>query len=89
MGFVPVMWALWGASFLLMLGVSIIGARLTRNEEAQIFLSDSSNYAKSEQDAISATRNRIRPLKRIVMGLLGIMTLLVVAYYAVDIMHRF
>jgi hypothetical protein len=48
MGFVPIMWAVWGVSFVFMAGISIFAARLGRNEEAQIFLADSSSHVKSE-----------------------------------------
>ena len=89
MGFVPVMWALWGASFVLMLGVTILSARLGRNEEAQIFLADSSNTAKSEQDAILARVNKIRPLRKTTLVLVGLMTVVVIGYYVLDVFHQF
>jgi hypothetical protein len=89
MGLFPVMVSLWGVSLALMLGVSIYAARLGRNEEAQIFLADSSNHVKQEQDAIAARVNRIRPFKRWVMVLAGAMTLLVVAYFLVDVFRQF
>ena len=43
MGFVPVMWTLWGVAFLFMAVASIYSARLGKNEEDQVFLSDSSS----------------------------------------------
>jgi len=89
MGFVPIMWALWGASFLLMVGVSIVAARLTRNEEAQIFLADSSSHVKSEQDAIKARMSKIRPFRLTTLGLVGAMTVIVVSYYIVDVIRQF
>jgi hypothetical protein len=88
MAFVPVMWVLWGASFLLMLGVTIIASRMTRNEEAQIFLADSSSHVKSEQDAITAKINKIRPIKRATLGLVGLMTLVVAGYYVLDVVRQ-
>ncbi len=89
MGFVPIMWAVWGASFVFMAGVSIFAARLGRNEEAQIFLADSSSRVKTEQDAIVARVNKIRPLKMTALGIAGLMTVIVVGYYLFDIFHQF
>ena len=89
MGFVPIMWAVWGVSFVFMAGVSIFAARLGRNEEAQIFLADSSSHVKSEQDAILARVNKIRPLKMTALGIVGVMTTIVVVYYLFDIFHQF
>ena len=89
MGFVPIMWAVWGVSFVFMAGVIMYAARLGRNEEAQIFLADSSNRIKSDQDAILERVNKIRPVKKIALALVGVMTLVVVGYYLFDIFHQF
>ncbi len=89
MGFVPVMWAFWGASFVFMVGVSILAARLARNEGVQIFLADSSNYEKSEQDAIAARVSKIRPLRLTSLGLAGVMTVIVIGYYRLGVAHSF
>ncbi len=89
MELVLVMWALWGVSLVFMAGVSIFAARLGRNEEAQIFLAESSNQEKLEQDAIAAKVSKIRPLKVTSLGILGVMTLLVVGYYVVDVFKQF
>jgi hypothetical protein len=89
MGFISIMWAVWGASFVFMAGVTIFAARVGRNEEAQIFLADSSSHIKSDQDAIAARVGRIRPLKRISLALVGVMTVVVLGYYIFDIFHQF
>ncbi len=89
MGLVPIMWAVWGVSLVFMAGVSIFAARLGRNEEAQIFLAESSNRVKSDQDAILARVNKIRPLKMTALGIAGSMTVIVLAYYLIDIFHQF
>jgi len=83
------MWAVWGVSLVFMAGVSIFAARLGRNEEAQIFLADSSSHVKSEQDAILARVNKIRPVKMTALGIMGVMTVIVVVYYVIDILHQF
>jgi hypothetical protein len=89
MGIVPIMWAVWGVSLVFMAGVSIFAARLGRNEEAQIFLADSSSHVKSEQDAILARVNKIRPVKTTALWIAGAMTAVVVVYYLFDIFHQF
>lgn len=72
-----------------MAGVTIFAARVGRNEEAQIFLADSSNRIKSDQDAILARVNKIRPLKLTALGIVVVMTVIVVGYYLFDIFHQF
>jgi hypothetical protein len=73
----------------LMLAAIIYAARLGRNEGAQIFLADSSNHVKSEQEAIAARVGRFRPLKRSLMVLAGAMTFLVVAHFLIDLFRQF
>ncbi len=89
MALVPVLLSVWGVSLALMLGVSIYVARVGRNEEAQIFLAESSNHVKSEQDEIAARVGKLLPLKRSVMILAGAMTLVVVVYFAMNVLHQF
>jgi len=89
MGFVPLMWALWGAAFFFMAAISIYASRLSRNEEDQIFLSDSSSHAKSEQTAIAARMGKIQPVRRTALALMGAMTLVVLGYYILDMIRQF
>lgn len=89
MGFAPIMWGVWCASFVFMAAVSILAARLGRNEEAQIFLADSSNHEESEQAQIAARVNKIMPLKRTARLLVALMTAVVIGYYVLDVMHQF
>jgi hypothetical protein len=89
MGFVPIMWAVWGVSFVFMAGVTIFAARVGRNEEAQIYLAESSNRVKSDQDAIQARVGKIRPVKMTALAMVGVMTVIVVGYYLFDIFHQF
>lgn len=89
MGFVPLMWALWGAALFFMAAISIYASRLSRNEEDQIFLSDSSSHAKSEQTAIAMRMGKIQPVRRISFALMGAMTLVVLGYYILDMVRQF
>jgi hypothetical protein len=89
MGFVPLMWAFWGAAFFFMAAVSVYSSRLTRNEEDQLFLTDSSSHAKSEQQAIAVKVGKIQPLRRTAFLLAGAMTLVVLGYYVLDMIRQF
>jgi hypothetical protein len=89
MNLVPVIWSVWGASILLMAIVGIYASRLGKNEEDQLFLSDSSNHERSEQAAIAGRLEKVQPLKRATFVLVGITTVAVVIYYVFDIMHQF
>jgi hypothetical protein len=89
MTLVPVMWVVWGISLVLTAGVSIYAARLGRNEEAQIFLAESSNHEKSEQEEIAARLSKVQPLKRSAVAIAGVMSLLVLAYYLLDVYRQF
>lgn len=86
---VPVMWVVWGVSLLLTIGVSLYAARLGRNEESQVFLSDSSSHERIEQEAIASRIGKIQPLKHAVMAAAGLMTLLILAYYIFDAVRQF
>lgn len=89
MGFVPLMWVLWGAAFFFMAAVSIYSSRLSRNEEDQLFLADSSSHAKSEQTAIAVRVEKVQPLRRTAFLLAGAMTLVVLGYYILDMVRQF
>jgi hypothetical protein len=89
MAIVPVMWSAWGFSVLLMVGVSVYAARLGKNEEDQLFLAESSNHAKTEQDAIAMRVSKIQPVKKTMWVLVGLMTLLVLVYYVFDMIKQF
>lgn len=73
----------------MMLVVTIVMARMTRNEEAQICLADSSSHMKMEQDAIAAKISKMRPIRLATLGLAAVMTAVVVGYYAFDVLKQF
>jgi len=88
-GLVPVMWAVWGAMVAIMIALYAYRSRLTRDEEDQIFLDDAFNHIKAEQTAMMTKVNKVQPVLRIAMGLAGAMTLIVLAYYAMDVVNQF
>ena len=88
-GIAPVMWSVWGAIVILFILVKIFTGRVARDEDSQIFLGDSMQQEKSAQAAIAAKVNRIEPLRKAVMGLLGVATAFVICYYLYDIFRQF
>jgi hypothetical protein len=88
MTFVPIMFSVWGALILFFVAVKVYAGRVGRDEEDQIMLSDSSSQMKAEQDAIAARVNRLVPVQRTALILMGAMTLFVAGYYVLDIMRQ-
>jgi hypothetical protein len=86
--FVPVMWGVWGVLVLLLAIVSLYTSHLGKNEEDQLFLGDALNHVKSEQEAILARVQKVEPIRKTMMGLAGIMTLFVIGYYLLNIIHQ-
>ncbi len=82
-------WAVWGVSVLLYLSLKIYESRLSRDEDDQLVLDDSFVRIREEQAAIVARVNRVQPLVRAALVLLGVMTLFVIGYYVMDIVHQF
>jgi hypothetical protein len=88
-GFAPVMWSVWGAFVLLFIVVKIFTGRVARDEESQIFLGDAMLQEKSAQAAIAAKVNKIEPVRKATLVLVGLATVFVVGYYLFDIYRQF
>lgn len=89
MTFVPIMFSVWGALLLLFIALKLYAARLARDEDDQIMLNDSSSNMRTEQAEIVARVGKIEPLQRIALGLVGAMTIFIIGYYILDIIHQF
>ncbi len=89
MGFVPVMWSVWGAFVLLFIVVKIFTGQLARDEDSQVFLGEAMEQEKSAQAAIVAKVNKIEPLRKATLALVGVATVFVVGYYLFDIYRQF
>lgn len=87
MTIVPVMWGVWGFLVVIMAALMMYRANLTRDEEDQIFLDDSFSHEKAAQAAIIAKVNKIQPILRAAMWLVGVATAFVVAYYIWEVVH--
>jgi hypothetical protein len=83
------MFSVWGALLLLFIALKLYAARLARDEDDQIMLNDSSSNMRTEQAEIVARVGKIEPLQRIALGLVGAMTIFIIGYYILDIIHQF
>jgi hypothetical protein len=88
-GFVPVMWMVWVALVLIMLALKMYTDRLGRDEDDQLILADSFQHVKIEQAAMMAKINKFAPIRKVVLVLVGAMTLFVIGYYALDVINQF
>jgi hypothetical protein len=87
MSLVLVMWSVYGALVAITAVLYIYRGRLQRDEEDQIFLDDSFEHEKAEQEAIVARVNKIEPSLRVMKWLVAVATVL--AYYIWDIATQF
>lgn len=85
----PILWVVWSVMVLFTAALYIYRSNLTKDEEDQIFLDDSFEHEKTAQAAIVAKVNKVQPLLRVALWLVGAATLLVVAYYVVDVINQF
>ena len=86
---IPLMWVAWGATLLLFIAFKVYVSRTSRNEDDQLVLQASSDHVRLEQEAIMAHLEKTKPVSRALLGLLAVMTLYVVGYYVLDIVHQF
>jgi hypothetical protein len=86
MTFVPIMWSAWGVIVASMLLLHIYRSSLAKNEDDQIFLDDSFEHERAAQVAIVAKVHKVEPALRVLKWMAVAMTVVVVVYYARDIM---
>lgn len=89
MSIVPIMWAVWGLLVLITAALYLYRSNLSRDEEDQIFLDDSFEHEKANQAAIIAKVEKVQPLLKVSLWLVGLATAFVVVYYVLDIVHQF
>jgi hypothetical protein len=81
-----VLWSVWAAFVLFLAALYIYRSSLTQNEEDQIFLDESFNHEKAQQEAIAARVAKIEPWVRIARWLVVAMTVVVIVYYVRDVL---
>jgi hypothetical protein len=83
------MWAVWAALVIVLAALYLYRSNLERDEEDQIFLDDAFAHERNAQSAIVAKVNKIQPVLRASMILVGVATVFVVGYYVMDIVKQF
>ena len=86
MTFVPAMWLVWGVLVAIMAALHVYRSSLEKNEDDQIFLDESFEHEKTEQEAIVLKVNKVAPFLRVAQWLVAAMTIFVIAYYIRDIL---
>lgn len=81
-------WGVWGVCFLVFIVFRLYVYRMSRNEEAQVVLHDSSARLVEEQSAIAAKLQSAKPVGRAILAILGLATVAVVVYYVIDMIHQ-
>jgi len=86
MSFVPIMWTAWGVIVASMLLLHVYRSSLEKNEDDQIFLDDSFEHERAAQVLIVAKVHKVEPALRVLKWMAVGMTVVVIVYYARDIM---
>lgn len=82
------MWAAWCVFILLFAAVSLYTGYITKNEEDQLYLDDSSSHIRAEQEAMLARVQKFEPVKRVTLALAGLMTVVVIGYYVMNMVNQ-
>jgi hypothetical protein len=88
MSFMPVVWIVWAAVITFLLILLVYRSNLTRYEEDQIFLDESANHQKKEQEELLAKVGKIQPLIRIVTGATCVLTVGILGVYVWDALQH-
>lgn len=89
MSYVIVVWIVWAALGLILLGLIMYRGNITRYEEDRLFLDDASEMQHQEQELLLKKVKRIEPVIRIFGGAEGVVTLGIVAFYLMDAFRQF
>jgi hypothetical protein len=88
LSYMPVVWIVWAAVITFLLVLLVYRSNLTRYEEDQIFLDESANHQKKEQEELLAKVNKIQPLIRIVTGATCVLTVCILGVYVWDALQH-
>ena len=88
-GYAPVLWAVWAVLVLFVLALKLYTGRLSRDEDDQLVLASSFDHVKNEQAEIMAKVHKIEPLRKVALYLTLAMTVVVIGYYAMDVLSQF
>lgn len=86
MTFVPIMWIVWSAIAVFMVGLHVYRSSLEKDEEDQLFLDESFEHERAANAAIVARATKVEPLVKVSHWLLAAASVGVIAYYLRDIL---
>ncbi|HVJ09132.1 MAG TPA: hypothetical protein VM554_12190 [Acidisarcina sp.] len=89
MSIIPLMWALWAGLTTLLLILLLYRSNLTRYEEDQVFLDESSEHHNQDNQALLRKVNRVTPLVKIVTVCTCVMTAAILGFYVWDAVKQF
>jgi hypothetical protein len=89
MSIIPLMWALWAGLTTTLLVLLLYRSNLTRYEEDQIFLEESSERQNTYQQELLKKVNRITPFVKIVTVCTCVMTAAILGFYVWDAVKQF
>jgi hypothetical protein len=89
MSIIPLMWAVWAGLTTTLLVLLLYRSNLTRYEEDQIFLEESSERQNTYQQELLKKVNRITPFVKIVTVCTCVMTAAILGFYVWDAVKQF
>lgn len=84
MSYMPVVWIVWAAVITCLLILLVYRSNLTRYEEDQIFLDESGNHQKKEQEDLLVKVNKVQPIIRVVGVATTALTVCIIGVYVWD-----
>jgi hypothetical protein len=89
MHFLPLMWIVWGGFTAILLALLAYRGTLTRYEEDQLFLDDSTDHQHQENEALLRKVARIQPMVRLFTGVTCILTATILGIYVWNAVREF
>ena len=88
MHFSVVMWYVWAAFAAFFVGTRVYVMSLGRDEEDELMLHPGLEHLRAEQTVIAARLSKVEPVKRSAQWMVAAMSVFVIAYYIIDIIHQ-
>ena len=89
MHFVPTLWIVWAVFAAVLLTLLLYRGTITRYEDDQLFLDDTSERQHKENDAIISKLNKIQPFLKVFTGVTSVLTATLIGLYAWDAFKTF
>jgi sensor domain CHASE-containing protein len=89
MHLVPILWIVWAVFAAILLCLLLYRGTITRYEDDQLFLDDTSERQHKENDAIIRKLATIQPFLKVFTGVTSILTAAIIGMYAWDAIKTF